>query len=458
MAAVTSKADANAIARHFGGGLLFAVALAAFIGGLEYAYANRMAPRFGYLGYVYHEPAAEWMFATYLMLLITALFLPRRTDRFSGFAVWFLYAAVVVPVATVPLYNSTRDPGDTFLFACYCAAIWAGVALIIRRRQTPTIVPVRLRTDSRLLWTGIVLVSLATYVSVYVSFGISFNVVNVFDVYDTRLDYRDGLASSGPLVGYLIFNQGNVVNPLLMAIGVFRRRCMPVALGVIGQLILYSTAGYKTVLISIPLCIALAFVLRKRKQFSGITVFVGATLLVWGAIIIDRIAPALGIVDLFVSRVFIMAGHLVPFFLQVYDGQPWALWDYSFLGPFVTTPYTMSPGFHVGLVAFGQPEVQANASLFADGYANLGLVGIAIEAAFLVLLLVFVDSASRGIPIAIVIPTALLPVFAIANASPFTALFSLGFALMFVLFAVHPRSAPERAPEDAPALPLAVTR
>lgn len=359
-----------------------------------------------------------------------------QQTRFSGFAVWFLYTAIIVPIATVPLYSSTRDPSDTFLFALYCAAIWVGIALVVRRRPM-MLIPVH-RDGVRLIWAAVVVLSLMTYVWVAAAFGITFNIMSVFEVYDTRLLYRDNVVPTVPLLGYLITNQGNVINPLLMAVGAARRRWALVAVGIVGQLILYSTTGYKTVLISIPLCVGIALALRYRQQLSGITVFLSATILVGGSILIDRVL-SLGLVELFVNRVFIMAGHLLPHFRDVYDGQPWAMWGYSFLAPFVDTPYTMSPGYYVGAVAFGRTDVQANASLFSDGYANLGLVGIAIEAVFLLILLLLVDSASRGLPLAVVVPTSLLPVFSLANSSPFTALLSLGFALMFILFALYPR-------------------
>lgn len=425
----------QAAARRVAAYLLFAISLAGFMAALEFTYAAFMAPRFGYLGYVYHEPSPEWMLAVYLLLLAAAGFLPYSTRQASGFAVWFLYVALLVPVAAVPLYGSTRDPADTFLFAFYCAAIWACVALILRRSPTP-VIPIR-QSRSGLFWLIIASVSLVTYAYIQVIFGIRFNIVSLFEVYDTRLHYRDEGLPTVPLLGYLITNQGNVINPLLMVMAIVRRRPPLLVAGLVGQLILYSTTGYKTVLISIPLAVAIALCLRHRRSLTGIMIVVASTILAWAAITIDRIA-SVGMVDIVVSRIYLTAGYLIPHYRDVYDGAPWAMWDYSFLGPLVDTPYTMTPGFYVGAKALGQPDVQANASLFADGYANLGLAGIAIEAAALVAILLLADGASRHLPLAVVMPTALLPVFSLANGSPFTAFLSYGFALMILLFALLP--------------------
>lgn len=414
---------------------LFAISLAGFIAALEFTYSAFMAPRFGYLGYVYNEPSPEWMLAVYLLLLAAAAFLPYRTRQASGFAVWFLYVALLVPVATVPLYGSTRDPADTFLFAFYCAVIWACVALMLRRSPTP-VIPIR-QSRSGIFWTVIVSVSVITYAYIQVVFGIKINIVSLFEVYDTRLQYRDEVVPTVPVLGYLIANQGNVINPLLMVMAIVRRRPPLLVAGLVGQLILYSTTGYKTVMISIPLAVAIALYLRHRRSLTGITIVVASTILAWAAITIDRVA-SLGMVDIIVSRIYLTAGYLMPHYRDVYDGAPWAMWDYSFLGPLVDAPYTMSPGFYVGAKALGRPDIQANAGLFADGYANLGLAGIAIEAVALVGILLLADGASRHLPLAVVMPTALLPVFSLANGSPFTAFLSYGFALMILLFALLP--------------------
>lgn len=433
---VRTKTKRSSLMQHASVFALFAVSLAAYIYALEVTYSQFMAPRFGYLGWIYHEPDPLWMLVSYALLLAVSAFLPYRVERFSGYAVWFLYAALLVPVTTLPQYGGNRLPEDTFVFAVFCSVVWIAVTLVVRRKSA-LVIPIKL-TGAGLFWTIVSVISIVTYVYLAAIFGITFNIVSVFEIYDIRLSYRDEVIPTVPLLGYLITNQGNVINPFLMAFGLFRKKYWLTALGFVGQLLIYSTTGYKTVLISIPLCLLLVFLLRKRTTIIGAMVVVGASALAWLSIAIDRVV-AIGVVDVLVARTFMTAGYLMPMYRQVYDEGAWALWDYSFLGPLVEAPYSTSPGFHVGAVMLNRPDVQLNASLFADGYANLGLAGIVIEAAFLVLLLFLVDSASRGLPPAIVVPAGLLPVFSLANASPFSALLSYGFGLLILLLAIYPR-------------------
>ncbi|WP_301111253.1 hypothetical protein [Microbacterium sp.] len=433
---VRSQAKRSSLLQHVSVFVVFAGSLAIYIEALRVTYSEFMAPRFAYLGWVYHEPSFTWMLLSYALLLAASAFLPYRVERFSGYAVWFLYTALLVPVATLPQYGGGRTPEDTFAFAVFCSAVWIAVALLLRRK-TALLIPINL-SSGMLLWVLVAAISVVTYVYLAVVFGITFNIVSVFEIYDTRLAYRDEVIPTVPLLGYLITNQGNVINPFLMAFGLLKRKYWLFALGVVGQLLIYSTTGYKTVLISIPLCLLLVFLLNKRTSIVGAMVVVGASALAWISIAADRVA-SIGLVDVLVARTFMTAGYLMPLYRDVYDEGAWALWDYSFLGPFVEAPYQTSPGFYVSAVLLNRPDVQLNASLFADGYANLGFIGIAVEAAFLVMLLFLVDSASRGLPAAIVVPTGLLPVFSLANASPFSAVLSYGFGLLVLLLALYPR-------------------
>lgn len=413
-----------------------ALLLVVFSTALELTYAVFMSPRFGYLGYMYRDPDRVWMFASLLLLLAVSFALPRNVVRVSDFAVWFLYVALLVPISTVPYYGSDIDAAHVLAFAAFCSAVWVLVSLVLRIRFIPQI---SLRTNRAwAFWVLVAIVSVCTYTYLQAVVGISFNLISVFEIYETRLEYRDELIPSHPILGYLIANQGNVVNPILMAFGVYQRRWYLIALGIAGQLALYSATGYKTALLSIVICVLLSWLLRDYGKFPGSMVLFWSTLVAWVSILVDKIVDV-GMVDIVVSRVFLTAGYLMPLYLRAYEQNPPALWAYSFLSPFVESPYSTSPGFFVAETLLQRPDIQLNASLFADGYANFGLMGIAIEAVALVVILLVIDRLSNGLPIAIVIPASVLPVFSLANGSPFTSVLSYGFLLLGLLFLLIPR-------------------
>lgn len=420
--------------------LLIGSALAAYIAVLEYSYRVVVAPRFGYLGYIYRQPEFFWVLAGFVLILAVALLLPKRLSRASDVMGWILFVVVLVPIAEVPYFGSFLAPAEVFTYSLFAAVVVILIGRIPSTEALRRIVPLASRRSST-FWTVLIMCTVLTYGSSFAVFGFQLDIMSVFDVASTRLEYRDEVAPNVPVLGYLVSNQGNVINPLLICIGVARRDLKLVAIGAFGQLLLYSVTGYRTSLLSIPICIIASLILRRRETLGGEFALIGTVVLAWCSVVVDRLF-ALGTVDLIVNRMLITAGHLTPYYLQVYAGEAWHYWAYSFLGWFVDDPYSVSPGFNVSVIAFGRPDIQSNANLFADGYANLGYVGVMFEAGFLLMVLLLVNSASRNLPMRIVLPTLIIPSFALANGSPFTAFLSFGLALATLLFALMPRDAP----------------
>lgn len=417
--------------------VLIAFSLYAYVSVLEYSYRDVVAPRFGYLGYIYREPDSLWLSAGFGLMVLVALLLPHRVTRGSHVVVWMLYVVVLVPIAQIPYFGSSLAPAHVFGYSMFAAILIVLASRVSGTVMFRSIVPLA-SGRSTAFWVVLIAITLTTYTYSFAVFGFRFEIMSVFDVASTRLEYRDEVAPNVPLLGYLVSNQGNIINPLLLCIGVARRRWLLAAAGTFGQLLLYSVTGYRTALLSIVVCLIVSILLRRRKSIWGGALLVGTMILAWGSVVVDRFF-ALGAVDLIVNRMLITAGHLTPHYLEVYADEQWHYWAYSFLGWFVDDPHELSPGFYVSVVAFGRPDIQSNANMFADGYANLGYVGVAIEVLFLVLVLLLINSASRGLPIRIVLPTMILPGFALSNGSPFTAFLSFGFALAIVMFALMPR-------------------
>lgn len=419
---------------------LILFSLLAYVTVLEYTYREIVAPRFGYLGYLNREPDKLWLTFGFVVAAMLALFLPRNITRASDIVVWVLYVVVFVPLAQIPHYGSALEPTEVFKYSVFAALIILIMTKVTQRDVFRRLVPV-LSGKGKLFWAIIIVITAATYSLSFALFGFKFEIMSVFDVASTRLEYRDEVAPSVPLLGYLVSNQGNIVNPLLISLGVSKRRWTLIAAGVFGQLLLYSVTGYRTALLSIVICLLASLFLQKRAALWGGAILLGTAFLAWAAVAIDRVF-SVGAVELIVNRMLITAGYLTPHYLQVYADENWHYWAYSFLGWLMDDPREVSPGFYVSTVAFNRPDIQSNANLFADGYANLGYWGVAIEAAILGAILLLTNSASRGLPIRVVLPTLILPAFALANGSPITAFLSFGFALAIIMFALMPRDAP----------------
>ena len=87
------------------------------------------------------------------------------------------------------------------------------------------------------------------------TFGIRFDLPGLAEVYDVRSSFRDAVGGGVGAIaaGYLVPWAGNAINPLLMTIGIVRRRWLLVVLGLVGQVLIYQVTGFKSILFSVVL-------------------------------------------------------------------------------------------------------------------------------------------------------------------------------------------------------------
>ena len=72
-----------------------------------------------------------------------------------------------------------------------------------------------------------------------VFFGIPTQIPNFVTIYDVRAQFGATQANL-PGAGYVVAWAGNVIYPLLMALGLSHSRRLPLFLGIVGELVIYS--------------------------------------------------------------------------------------------------------------------------------------------------------------------------------------------------------------------------
>lgn len=433
--------------------ILLAILITVYVAIIEIAYATLIAPRFGYMKYYYVEPNRIAMILSVAAHYASALTLAPRWKTATDSMSWLLLFFVTLPVATVPFYSGALDTLQA-LGISLLAALTLVVADRIWRR-TPLGIPVMRRGGWWLTWMTAIGFSSVTYISMLLSTGISFDIHGLFDVYDQRLDYKNAIAGSSPIVAYLVSNQGNVINPLIMTLGAMRRNIPIVLVGILGQLVIYSATGFKTIFISVPVAVGLGWFLAKRSEPSSLLFFSAVNLVALATVIIDLVRDT-ALAQIFVNRLMVTSGFLTAVYVDYYSGRDKHAWSYSFLEGITAQSYLQPPATHLGRVYFGSNELSVNANLFADGFANWGVPGIVVEAAVLIVIGLLLNSASRGLPISIISAVLLLPIIALANGSPIEGLLSFGLLLSVVVLATIPRDLNQ---DDAticpPGLPVA---
>lgn len=420
--------------------MIVSAAVAVYALALHWAYVNLITDRFAYLGYTYSEPALETAALTYGSAVLAAWVLPARLRRPSDLILWILFIVAVAPSILVPIYTDYQPATESWLSGLYFASAFMLAALIARRNSSQPMRPLIKSMSPKVFWLVVGAYTALVYALLHFTLGLSLNFVGLLDVYDQREEYRQGLAGTTALVGYLVSTQANVVNPLIIAGGLARRQWTVVALGVLGQAVLYSGTGFKTILFSVPTIVLIALLMRGGRRPRTIWLLLGGVVLIAAAAIVDQLQGDILWTSLFTRRFLLTPGVLTAAYLEFYSYNPFAMLSYSVLEGFTRDHYGTPPARVIGYMLTANPNTAANANFFADGYANFGFTGVAAAAVILGVYLRVLDRASDGLPVGVTVLIVVMPAVALSNTSILTAMLSHGLVAAVALLALAPRS------------------
>ncbi|PZE61529.1 hypothetical protein DEJ33_07190 [Curtobacterium sp. MCPF17_047] len=449
---ITDDGGRRAAARSCVRAVLLVVLVVAYSLVLRVVYTGLISGPFAYAGYTSVPQAWQDGVASTMLTAIVALLLPRRITCASDVVLWMMLGVCVGPAILMSGYTGYLDPAGAAAFSMLLAVVFSAAALAVRwRRDTGSalstapataadsmLVGSRVVRRETLAWVLCGLYSLGTYGLMAVTTGFQFRLVALDEVYDVRAAYADDLAAGGGL-GYLLSGQAYVVNAYVMIRALAKRAWPLFALGVVGQYLLYSTTGFKTVLFSIPAMVVIAVVLRRRRPRSGFPLLFGPVVLMVGSAIVDEAQGGITWTSLFSRRFIVTPGLLTSVYADYFSEHPVALWARSFTRFWVTSPYDTTPTKTIGQYMLPGSNVNANANLFADGYANLGAVGVVVIAAVLAAWLRVLDRWSRGLPVPVVGVLFVMSAVTLSNTSILTAMLSHGLLVATLLVAVMPR-------------------
>jgi len=409
---------------------------------LRWIYQYSVYPQFSYLGYLYNS-TDSWDYGVALGLAVAvAMTLPVRISQPSHFIAWLVYVVAALPSMLVPHYGGKIDDSQALRLSVEVAAC----ALLInlwgtRGRALRGIAP-RHTSSPTSFWAFIFVYSALVYAYMTVTIGAHFHMPSLTDVYDVRAEYKAQLGTAG-LLGYLLPIQANVINPVIMLRGLYTKRWLWLFLGFFGEAIIFAASGLKSVIFAAPALITLSIMFTRTRRPAGASVIWGVLIGTFAALGLDRVFGSTAWTSISVRRFLITPGLLTGAYVYVFSPLDKGHFAYSLIGkivPGLSYSYHLVPTYLVGEQYFGRANLNANASLFADGFANLGFAGMLIEALVLVVTLWVIDSAARGMPLRVSAVLFTLPAIALANASSFTALTTHGIAAGIVVCMFAPRT------------------
>jgi hypothetical protein len=419
---------------------LIAVGAIVYVGVLHWVYVDWVAPVYSYYGTI--AAGADWpaLLVVTVLSAIPAVWLPTELRRPSDVVLWFLYLFGYVPACAIPIHILGPELWPVLPFLVVLAVAFATLGL------TRRIPPVALswpglsdRAFSRLL----VVLSLGAAGYLILIFGSPTGLPNFENVYDIRAGYT-AVANATAGAGYIVPWVGNVIFPFLVANGLARSRARLVIVGIAGELLVYGTTGFKTVLFSIFLVPLLYLAVRHARRRFG-------TLLIWAGVAVIGLSVAATWVSgsiwplaLFVERLLAVPGQITAYYYDFFSSHQTLELSRSFLRWFIAPPYDVDPPYLIGAV-YMKPGTDANANLWADAMANFGLVGIVPFTLVLGGVMWILDSVTSGRDLRVVGPTLGLAGITLGNAALFTSILTLGLGLTIGLIALMPRSGSDAA-------------
>jgi hypothetical protein len=429
--------------------LYLLIAMAGYIAFLHLSYVHVIAPFWSYRGLVYTPAGLAAILSAGGLAAVPVLWMPLTIRRPSVVTYYLLYLFVVVPTCIVPVYTRQLDGPATLALQTAVLACFATLGTVYKL----PLLQLRVRRFSPADFLMLILVlSGICYGIIFLFAGLPHSIPGLSEVYDVRAATKAYVGSNWS-VGYAMDWQSNVLNPLLIGYGLISRRLWAVAMGILGQLVIYSIGGTKTVVFSILMLLCMFVVLRGTANVY--LRLVGAiAMLVLAATVVDLASQSSVFTTLFVRRMIFIPGQLTTLYFDFFSNHPHALLGDSLLKGFVVYPYSEGPPTLIGAYYFGGSEMNANANIWADGFANFGYFGMLAATLLTGLWLWLVDSSTNIQNRGLVVLILCIPSLTLADSGLLTDLASHGLALALLIVSILPDQLLESASGFWPAAPL----
>lgn len=416
------------------------IGLLLYAAAFTWAYASWVSVVWGYQGATYIAPTVSSLCFSFLLVPLPSFFLGITIERPSQIIFWIIYLTVFVPSLLVPSFVGLSSSWEIMLLSL---TLTIGMTILALSYRLPLARMGVRKISPSFFWSGLAALWLVCNVILVAVYHGRMKIVGLAQVYDVRLEARH-VAAASPIAGYASALAGDALNPLLMAFGIATGRKWILAVGVIGQVLIYSTAAMKSVLISPIVVVGVYFVVRKFASSAAVRVPFGMAL--------ACIVLAAGSAKVIGGIIFSFATMLLFRTLAIPGIEMAEYYDFFHRFPntfysqvtgvdwFVKYPYKLSLGREVSAQYLGNSVANANASFFAmDGIASLGLAGIIIISVICAFVLLVVDSCAIDLKLEFAAGALAYSAISLANVSLFTTLLGNGLILLMLAFACMPQ-------------------
>jgi hypothetical protein len=408
---------------------------------LLWSYKHLVAPYYAYMGLHYSPQSTAHIATGVFFAVVPSLWLQIYSTRPSTLIYYLLFFLVYIPSCIVP---PLILGGKLSAYMTYQLALLGGLTILGISYRLPLLKIARPRVPGSLYWKGVAAWTLGTVALTSTQFDITNLHIPSWglEFYEIRSDYKEMIVGASPILAYAIMWQSKIIGPLLFVHGLRTKNPLWIAAATSVQLLIFLITGVKTVLFSLVMLFGLYLLLSISRRGLLTGLLIGLLVVVCGSaaidIVLDNEPPVM--TGTFVRRNMFIPGLLTAYYYDFFSQNPKQyLSNTVFLRRFVDSPYQTSAAQTIGLAYFGSYEASANANLWSDAYSNLGLIGVPLYSAVLVLILWVFDSLAVGVDRRLATILLAMPAMAIVNTSMLTVLLSHGLSLGLLAMYLHPR-------------------
>lgn len=427
----------------FAGRFTFLLLVVLFVVAFRTLYIEDISPVYSYAGMTYTKPSLIADACGWLLALVPGLFLRLRLRQPSDFILWLLYICVYIPAVFVSLFLTLRSEAEVLAVN---ATLLAGFYLMSAITSGERVLSEREPRSSGPFWIVLWGSFFISVVWIVATFGSSLRLVALSDVYSSGVRLESRAIFENSFVGFAVMMMVGAINPLIIAMGLERRSNVLTAIGIGGQVLCYSSGGFKSIVFSLILIAFLHFVVRKRvEQAAHVIMVVSISILLSCHLLVkatDLYNPGTLLTEATISRAYIMPGQLFAKYSDFFVNHPHLhLANTKPFSWFLTNPLDDDVIFAITEYYGGPSGVTENADFWAeDGIANFGLPGVIAVSILAGMVLRLVDRVSSRHNPCFAAMAFSFAAFNLANEPLSTALLSGGLMLSLLLMALAPRS------------------
>jgi hypothetical protein len=259
-------------------------------------------------------------------------------------------------------------------------------------------------------------------------------------------EFRSVSAAEIPSIfGYVYSNVSSVLVPVALTLSIKFRNNFLALLTILCAVVLFGMTHHKSVLFG-PFVVAFLYLLFQRMDSSRVLGWAFVAILIACLFEIFIMRQILSSPDpaymssLIIRRVLFIPSVLDGLHTDLFSIVSQYYWSTSKIGDWlVDNPHGVTAPFLIGEVYFGDTETSANAGMIGSGYANAGLIGVAVYSALIGLLISVLNAFGRRIGHAFVTAASLSTLFNVVTSTDLvTAMLTHGLLLLLLLLALFP--------------------